>query len=70
MSDVRIIQLVAREGVLAEILENYPFPTASHRGVIELLYKETVDEMGSLGLVKVRSTPRSEDSRSSPGEGA
>jgi len=51
--DVRKIQLVAREGVLTEILETWEFPTENHRKVIQLLHQETVDEMHKLGLREV-----------------
>jgi hypothetical protein len=51
--EVRKIQLVAREAVVGEILEKYPFPTPNHKAVIELLYRETIAEMKQLGLERV-----------------
>lgn len=48
--EIRQIQLVAREGVLTEILETWDFPTDNHRKVIQLLHQETLDEMKRLGL--------------------
>lgn len=45
--------LVAREGVLTQIIEEYDFPTPNHRKVIEVLYHETVNEMHDLGLVEI-----------------
>ncbi len=49
-SDIRKMQLVAREGVLSEILEECFFPTENHKKVIQLLYDEVVKEMHDLGL--------------------
>lgn len=46
----RQCQLVAREGMLALLLDTYNFPTDNHRRIIELIYEETLDEMESLGL--------------------
>ena len=43
--------LVAREGVLTQIMEEWEFPTEDHKKVFDLLYKETLDEMKDLGLV-------------------
>lgn len=48
----RAIQLVGREGVLRELLDNYAFPTENHRKIIELTYKETLMEMHEIGLVE------------------
>lgn len=48
----RIIQLVAREGVLGELLEKNDFPTEGHQKVIQLLYDETLTEMYDLGLTE------------------
>ena len=47
---LRQLQLVAREGVLTQIFEEYKFPTENHQKVIDLLYDETIDEMLKLGL--------------------
>jgi hypothetical protein len=50
--EIRTIQLVAREGVLGELLEKDDFPTEGHKKVIQLLYDETLAEMYSLGLTE------------------
>jgi hypothetical protein len=47
---VRKIQLVAREGVLYDILERDEFPTEGHKRVVKLIYEETLNEMKKLGL--------------------
>ena len=52
-TQVRQVQLVAREGVLREILDTYKFPTENHQKVVELIYKETLDEMQSLGMERI-----------------
>jgi hypothetical protein len=49
----RKMALVAREGVLSQILDEYNFPTPNHRAVIESLYGETLGEMHLLGLEEV-----------------
>jgi hypothetical protein len=46
----RKCQLVAREGMLREILDVYPFPTDNHRKVIELLYDETIEACVDIGM--------------------
>jgi hypothetical protein len=51
--EIRKMQLVAREGVLRQILGEYPFPTLNHQSVFEFLYDETLDEMHKLGLREV-----------------
>jgi hypothetical protein len=48
--EVRKIQLVAREGMLSLLLDELNFPTEDHRKIIELVYEETVVEMGKLWL--------------------
>ncbi len=48
--DRRVIQLVAREGMLSYMLEHHDFPTANHRAIMRLIYDETLDEMKKLGL--------------------
>lgn len=46
----RVIQLIAREGVLSELLEENQFRTPNHRRVIELAKQETVEELNRLGV--------------------
>lgn len=46
----RKMVLIAREGVLSQIMEEYDFPTENHRDVIQTLYNEVVLEMLQLGL--------------------
>lgn len=53
LDELRKVQLVAREGVLSEILAEYNFPTPNHKAVVELLYRETIAEMKKLGLEQV-----------------
>lgn len=52
-TELRKIQLVAREGVLTQIMEEWDFPTENHRKVFDLLYAEVVKEMTEIGLVPV-----------------
>ena len=49
----REVQLVAREGVLSQIMDEWKIPTPGHRKVLELLYNETLEEMQELGLEQV-----------------
>jgi hypothetical protein len=49
--ETRIIQLVAREGMLADLLTDLEFPTENHRKIIQLIYEETLEELASLGVV-------------------
>ena len=51
-TQIRKMQLVAREGVLFEIMETWDFPTPNHKRVIELLYQETIEEIQALGLTR------------------
>lgn len=51
--EIRKEQLVAREGVLNQILDEYDFPTNNHQTIIEILYEETINEMKELGLTPI-----------------
>ena len=62
----RMIQLVSREGVLTQILEEYEWPTEGHKKVIELLYEETLEEMAGLGLKPVDDPTFGMDKKDDP----
>ena len=47
------MQLVAREGLLAVMLEEMEWPTDNHKAIIQLMYDETLAEMKNLGLQEV-----------------
>lgn len=53
----RVAKLIARDGVLSQILEEYNFPTGNHREVIESLCEEIVDELNSLGVSEAGEEP-------------
>jgi len=69
MSDKRKVQLVAREGVLSQIIEDYKFPNctpearAEHEKVLQLLHEETVEEMEELGLKELKEEDEMEELR-------
>ena len=58
---VRQIQLVAREAVLTQILQEYRFPTPKHKEVVELLCQEVRKEMKDLGLEEVKPKVKSKE---------
>ena len=66
--EVRKLQLVAREAVLCELLEDSYFRNVWNEGsrkVIDLLHKEIIQEMKSLGLTedcRLKATTVSEPS--------
>ena len=51
--DRRVIQLVAREGMICDLLDTYNFPTENHRKILEFIWQETVDELTKLGAKTV-----------------